>query len=638
MPEGARRFWYPLAMKTRQWNTSMLSAAAVMGVVCAGGGVGVATAQTAGEQPARSVVLGAGDDAWRMGRSAALLGILDEHVEWMLRENPVMASGRGDKRYNDRLEDASPEAISRRLAEQTDRLARLNALERSGWSEADHVDADLLRFELQSAAAGARFHGEHTPVNGRNGPQVWLPQMGDQLPFFTERDYADFAARLEAVPRQIEQHIRNMRAGLEAGRVPPRVVMAGAVEQCRVLAGGAEAPTMSPFYGPYRALPADDANAARARKAIAQGIAPVFARLGDFLEKEYLPRCRESIAVSEGVDGIAAYDFALRDHTTLDVSAERVHEIGLAEVARIRAEMMEVIARTDWPRADEKPSDALHAAFLEYLRTDSRFYCTSEEELLAGYRNICKLMDAELPKLFSMLPRLTYGVREIPPFAAKNSPTAYYYRGSLKAGIPAYFMANTYRLDQRPKYEMVALALHEAVPGHHLQVALHEELEGVHPFRTMNWFTAYGEGWALYAERLGLEVGEGAKGLYTDPYDDFGRLTYEMWRACRLVVDTGMHAKGWSRQRAIDFMLNNTGLSALNIEREVDRYIAWPGQATAYKMGELKIRELRGRAESELGARFDVRAFHEAVLGAGPLPLPALEERVLRWIDAASKE
>lgn len=613
--------------------------AVVGAVLAASAGAAMAQPEIRGARDgAASPVLGTRDEPWRTGRSAALLAILDEHVEWMLREGPQLASGRGDKRYNDRLEDVSPEAILRRLAEQADRLARLKALERSGWTEADHVDADLLRHELESALAGARFHPEQTPVNGRNGPQVWLPQMGDRLPFFGPQDYADFASRLEAVPRLIEQHMANMRAGLEAGRVPPRVVMAGAVEQCRVLAGGAESPTLSPFYGPYRALPVDDVNAARARKAIAEGIAPAFARLGDFLEREYLPKCRESIAVSEGADGPAAYDFALRDHTTLDVTADRVHEIGLAEVARIRAEMMEVIARTDWPRADEPPSDALHAAFLEYLRTDPRFYCQNEDELLVGYRNICKIMDAELPKLFRTLPRLTYGVREIPLFAAKTSPTAYYYRGSLKAGIPAWFMANTYRLDQRPKYEMVALALHEAVPGHHLQVALHEELEGVHPYRTLCWFTAYGEGWALYAERLGLEVGEGPRGLYTDPYDDFGRLTYEMWRACRLVVDTGMHAKGWTRQRAIDFMLHNTGLSALNIEREVDRYIAWPGQATAYKMGELKIRELRGRAESALGSRFDVREFHEAVLGAGPLPLPALEERVLRWIEAQGKE
>lgn len=549
-----------------------------------------------------------------------------------------MASGRGDKRYNDRLEDVSPEATARRTREVADRLARLRSLERADWTEADFIEAGVLAFELESALREAPFHPEQRPVDAKSGPQVWLPQMADRLSFTEPKDYADFVARLESIPAHIDGHIANMRAGLAAGRVPPRVVMAGVLEQCAGVAEGASTPAISPFFSPCRKLPAEDPVVKDARKAIAEQVGPAFAKLAAFLRDEYIPACRESVGISESVDGAAAYDAALLSHTTLPVTAEQVHALGLSEVARIRAEMLTVIARTDWERKDDLAGDAQLGAFLEYLRTDSRFYYTDPEDLLRGYRDISKRIDAELPKLFKTLPRLSYGVREIPLFAAKMSPTAYYYRGSLEAGIPAWFMANTYRLDQRPKYEMVALTLHEAVPGHHLQVALHEEMQGVHPIRTMVWLTAYGEGWALYAERLGLEVGEGDKGFYTDPYDDFGRLTYEMWRACRLVVDTGIHANKWSRQQAIDFMLANTGLSPYNIEREVDRYIAWPGQATAYKMGELKIRELRTLAEKELGARFDIRDFHEAILGAGPLPLPALEERVRRWIASEATQ
>jgi uncharacterized protein (DUF885 family) len=314
--------------------------------------------------------------------------------------------------------------------------------------------------------------------------------------------------------------------------------------------------------------------------------------------------------------------------------------MGVSEVARIRAEMFRVIARTDFAQRDTLKGDELFAAFVNHLRTEPRFYCQSPQELLTGYREIAKRIDGELPRLFGRLPRLPYGVRELPKFAAPASPTAFYYPGSLTGGVAGYFMANTYRLDQRPRYEMISLTLHEAMPGHHLQIALADEVEGVHPFRRRLGYTAFVEGWGLYAERLGMEmfapIGKAedaglGRGLFKDPYDDFGRLTYEMWRACRLVVDTGIHAKGWSRQQAIDFMKHNTALSELNIEREVDRYIAWPGQACAYKVGELAIRKMRAEAESALGDRFDLRAFHDHLLGAGALPLDVLQTRMERW-------
>lgn len=591
-------------------------------------------------------------------RSTALAALLDEQVEFLFREDPIRASTRGEAAYDRLLRDESPEAYAARRAEvasRLERLRRLEAAERAAWGEEDRTDADLLRFDLELAAAGAAFFPEQLGLDNKEGVQISLPQMADSLPFTSGRAYEDYAARLEGVPRVIDQVIAQMRAGLAAGRVQPRPAMAGTVEQCEAAAAGGDDPAASPFYRPFRTRPPGDAAAARARRAISAGIAPAYRRLGAFLRDEYIPRARETIAAAELPDGRAFYEWQLRRHTTTAMTAEAIHRTGMEEVARLRAEMFDAIARTDFARRDELSGDALFEAFVAYLRTDRRFYCDSAEELLSGYREIAKRIDAELPRLFGTLPRNTYGVREMPPIAAKMGPTAYYFPGSMKAGVPGYFVANTFRLDQRPRYEMICLTMHEAAPGHHLQIATAQELADdgrVHRYRTMLSFNAFVEGWALYAERLGLEMvgpgrgegaGEGAGagpsaatagGLYADPYDNFGRLTYEMWRACRLVVDTGMHAMGWSRERAIAFMRANTALSDLNIEREVDRYIAWPGQACAYKIGELRIRELRREAESRLGPRFDLRKFHDCVLGAGAVPLPVLEARVRRWIEA----
>ena len=589
-------------------------------------------------QPASPPPASGSAQDWRRGRSPQLLAILDDYAEWMLRNDPLGASRRGDERFNDQLPDLSPEAVARRTREAEALLGRITELDRAKLTAADMLDADLLSWDLNNRVEGARFFPEQTPISAQNGPQVRLPQMADSLAFSTPRHFEDFATRLERVPELIDQTIAQMREGLKAGRIPPRVAMNGTWDQCFLIASAdfAETPALSPFYKPFRGKPVSDPAAARARKAISDGIVPAYRKLGSFLRDEYMPKCRASIAASDGIDGRARYDFALRDHTTTTLNADEIHAIGLKEVARIRAEMMETIARTDFSAKDELTGDELFAAFVSYLRTDPRFYHTSAEDLLTGYRDICKRMDAGLPRLFGKLPRLPYGVRPTPDFAAPMAPTAYYYPGSMTGGVPGYFLANTYRLDQRPKYEMVALALHEAVPGHHLQIALAQELEDQHPFREFLGFNAFVEGWGLYSERLGLEVGENpapaGRGLYSDPYDDFGRLTYEMWRACRLVVDTGMHALGWSRDRAIKFMEDNTALSRHNIEREVDRYIAWPGQATAYKIGQLKISELRARAEKELGPKFDIRAFHDAVLDSGAIPLPALEARIDRWI------
>lgn len=587
-------------------------------------------------------------DAPPPGRSPELWGVLDDYVAWQMDQSPEWATQRGLPGYADRLSDPSPEATRSRLADMQSFLNSLARLSELPLSPADHEDIELLARDLQLGLEGARFHPEQTPVDARWGPQIWLPQMPDQLNFNKPGDYADFAARLEQIPWYLEQTTRQMRLGLEAGRVPPRASILGADQQAAALATEAIAadPTQSPFYRPFAALDDDHPTAARARAAIEEGVTPAFAEFARFLREEYIPACRESPAASDSVDGLAWYAHQLKVHTTTDLTPDEVHQIGLREVARIRAEMIGVVKMTDW-YADRleatvdapEDDDALLASFIDYLRTHPRFYHDSPEALLAGYRDIAKRVDAELPRFFRVMPRLPYGVREMPALAAPGSPTAYYYPGSLRAGVPGYFVANTYRLDQRPRYEMIALTLHEAVPGHHLQIAIKQELEGVHEFRTLQSVTAFSEGWALYAERLGLEMGDrplsqGGFGFYDDPYDNFGRLTYEMWRACRLVVDPGIHAKGWSRQQAIDFMLANTALSAHNVEKEVDRYIGWPGQACGYKLGELKIRELRALAEGTLGDDFDLRAFHDHLLAAGAIPLDVLESRMFDWVEA----
>jgi uncharacterized protein (DUF885 family) len=602
------------------------------------------------------------------GRSAALYALLDEHVESMKRENPESASRRGDRRFDRYLRDESPEGYVRRLEWSRDRLARLRALDRASFSEADHLDADLLEYTLSLAIEGAAWHEEQMPIDSLSGPHVWLPQLGDQIPLRTEAHLADFAARLKIMGMQIDQQIAQMRRGVAAGRVPPRVVLARTLDgvEAQAREDFRHDPSASPFFRPFLRLPRDHPVAAEARAAIADSIVPAFQRLADFLRDEYIPACRETLSYSRGVDGPAAYAYRLRRETTLPLSPEQVHQIGLREVARLRTEMLACIALTDWPDKDahlrgravgdlnEQESRAMFRAFLHYLRTDPRFYHASTETLLAHYRDICKRIDPELPRLFRTLPRNTYGVREIPRFAAPTSPAAYYYPGSLEGGQPGYFMVNTFALDQRPIYGMISLSIHEAVPGHHFQISLADELRstgaGVHEFREWLSFTAFVEGWALYAERLGLEMGErpatldvelnlvpgSGMGLYADPYDNFGRLSDEMWRACRLVVDTGLHGAlpsgDWTRRQAIDFMLDHTAGTEVDLISEIDRYISWPGQACAYKIGELKIRELRTRARKQLGERFDLRAFHDAVLLGGALPMPVLEQRVQRWI------
>ena len=597
----------------------------------------MAIAQARATQPAIAT-----DDARVTDADRALLRLLDEDLESMKKRNPLSAGIRGDRRFDRLLPDASEGAALSSARESQDRLTRLLALDREALSDANRVNFALLERELRDRVEAMKYKRWQVAVTNLGGPQQTIPNLAERVSFDTREQMTDFLARLRETPRYIDQTIENLRAGIREGRVQPRTAVYAAPDQAFGSATDAHLkdPTTHPLYKPFRSLDRDDALAKDARDAITKSVIPSLRRFGEFLRDEYLPATREKVGASEYPNGRAFYDFMLGTMTTTDLTADQIHEIGLKEVARIRLEMMDTIRRSDFmervtSRSVQFDDEALFRAFLDYIRSDERFYAKTAEELLVAYRDAAKRADAWMPRLFKTLPRLPYGIREMPAFMAPSAPTAYYLSGSLENGVAGFFIANTYQLETRPLYEVVALTLHEAVPGHHHQVALAEELEGVHEWRTWQGYTGFVEGWGLYSERLGLEMErtpDAPKGMYQDPYDDFGRLSYEMWRAMRLVVDTGMHSKGWTRDMAVEYMLANSGLSERNVNAEVDRYIGWPGQATAYKIGEIKIRELRALAERELGDRFDIREFHDVVLLSGAVPLDVLERNVVEWV------
>ncbi|MEM7229844.1 MAG: DUF885 domain-containing protein [Planctomycetota bacterium] len=564
----------------------------------------------------------------------ALHQIFKAYDEWSRASFPESAMRRGDYRFADRITDQSIVAIERRYNERIGFLDQLNDIDRNALDEQDQISFDFFELILRQDIDGHRFRTFLAPISGRSGPHQSIPQMADGVRFRSVEDYENYLRRMEQSAQSVSAYIQRMKLGCEEGRVPPRVAVESVPTQiASLLAPGGLDSLGIPFQTFPDHIPARARDRFRNqyRNVALPSIRNALNSFGEYVTNEYVPACRETVAANDWPDGEAYYNHQLRVMTTTRLSAQDIHDIGISEVARIRAEMMEVIARSDFlelfPAYAEVSADEQFAAFRTYLRTDPRFYYDNPEDLLANYRRICKEVDPWMIKLFKSLPRLPYGVAEIPSFMAPSQTTAYYQPGNLENGEPGYFYANTYALDQRPKYEMIALTLHEAVPGHHHQISLAAEIEDLPPFRRQTYLTAYGEGWALYAERLGIEMG-----LYSDPYDDFGRLTYEMWRATRLVVDTGMHALGWSRDDAIKFMLDNTALSELNITNEVDRYIAWPGQACGYKIGELRIRALRERAEKMLGADFDLREFHDVVLTSGAIPLPVLQKRVDAWL------
>ena len=557
-----------------------------------------------------------------------LYDLFDRIWDWQLRSYPTFATYVGVSGYDDRWTDLSLAAIERRQADQRQFLEALEGIEASALDADARLDLALIRRGFEETVEGFRFPSETLRIHPLGGVQQNVPQTLMSMPMNGVGDYENRLARLSAVPDLVEQTLVLLDAGLAAGITPPRITLRDVPQQVRNLL--TEAAGESPLLSSFADMPVKIPEAKRAslrleaEAILVADVYPAYRRLLAYLEETYLPGARETIGQSRMPDGEAWYAYNVRRFTTTDQSPEQIHQIGLAEVQRIRGEMESIIRELDF--------DGSFAEFSEFMRTDPRFFFDTPEELLAAYRDICKRADPELVRLFGRLPRLTYGVKPVPDYSAKSTTTAYYQAGALASGRPGYFFANTYDLKTRPRWEMQALSLHEAVPGHHLQIALAQEMEGVHDLLRHNFYTAFVEGWGLYAESLGDELG-----FYRDPYAKFGQLTYEIWRAIRLVVDTGMHAFDWDRDRAIDFFMRNTAKTEHDITVEVDRYIVWPGQALAYKIGELEIQRLRAYAQQQLGEAFDIRAFHDTVLLRGALPLDVLGQRVTDWVGRVER-
>ncbi|MEZ6016318.1 MAG: DUF885 domain-containing protein [Planctomycetota bacterium] len=595
-PPGAR-------VRPRRWRAWPLLAIAAGLAGCAPESAGAATAQLA--------ALVAQDWAAR------------------LAADPLFATSVGEHAQDGSLPDLLLATLTQAAEADRALLAALEALDPEQLSEVDRDTRALLAREVAGRVQNFEFGAHEIPLNSDSGFHTALLRWPQELPLGTPAERAAYVARIEAVPGYIAQNVVHMRAGLARGMTLPRVVATGLGE---ALAAETRAevrsdPAQSVLYGPFRAPAQGSADAALAQRARAatQRAVEALAAFRAFLDDEYAPRCRESLGASQLPNGTEYYAFCVRWFTTFDTTPREVHERGLAEVARIRADMQRVIDEVT--ATGEFRGD--FAAFLAFLRADPRFYARTPGELLAFASRRCKRIDGLLPRWFEALPRQPYGVEPVPDDIAPRYTGGRYVPAPIDSTRAGTYWVNTYDLASRPLYLLPALTLHEAVPGHHLQMALAQELRALPAFRRHAYVDAFGEGWALYGEWLGQEMG-----VYDGPYEEFGRLSYEMWRAARLVVDTGLHAFGWERERALEFLTSNTALSLHECHTEVDRYIAWPGQALAYKTGELELRRLRARAEEALGARFDVRAFHTVVLGAGTVTLDVLGQRVERWLAA----
>lgn len=551
-----------------------------------------------------------------------LYALFDAEWQWALENSPTFASYLGDKRYNNRWGDQSIDAIKRRNARRVETLAKLKAISRAELSDKDKVNYELFQKDLESAIANYETRLYLLPINQRGGVQT-SDELAEFLQFQTVKDYEDWIARLDAFPVLMDQNLALMRQGKAEGMIWSRQVLSRVPAQIdKQIVTDAE---KSSFYAPFKTLPKDISEAEQARlrnlakAAIETKIVPSYKKLKDYFEKEYLPAAYPQAGIWQMKSGDKIYEFLARDYTTTNLTPKEIHETGLREVARIRAEMEKIKTQVGFKGSLQE--------FFQYLRTDPKFFYKTPEELLDAYRAISKRIDPELVKVFRTFPRTPYGVIPIPDKIAPDTTTAYYNSPAADGSRPGYYYVNLYKPETRPKWEMMALSIHEAVPGHHFQLALQQELGEMPNFRKFGGYTAFIEGWGLYSESLGEEMG-----LYSDPYDKFGQLTYEMWRAVRLVVDTGMHYFKWDRQRAIDFFKDNAAKTEQDIVNEIDRYISDPGQALAYKIGELKIKELRAKSKNELGAKFDVKEFHDVVLLSGAVPLDVLEKNVNEWI------
>ncbi len=553
-----------------------------------------------------------------------LQNLFDQYWDYHLREHPILATSFGAHHHDDRLPDESPEAYERRRNQEAEFLRRLRDIDRDDASDPNRLNYDLFERLLMNSIREKELGDHFLSFNKLFGFHISLPQMHLRIPLQSEEHYENYLLRLEKIPGFVDQKIALLREGMDRDILPSTRAVDGVEEQLE--AHLVDSPENSPFSEAFLDIPEPIPEQKktelreRAYDVIHQKIVPAMEEFLAFFTESYRPAARASISCEDLPEGTEYYRFLVQKYTTTKLSPNQIHDIGMSEVENIRAEMERII------REDVEFNGSFEE-FCEHLRTDDQFYFDSEEALLREYRDICKRMDAVLPALFGNLPRTPYGVRAIPEESADDAPTAFYMRPSGDGSTPGWFLANTSDLKSRPTYEMEALALHEAVPGHHLQLALQTEMGGLVDFRRVTDFTGFIEGWGLYAEQLGKEVG-----FYEDPHDEFGRLSFSIMRACRLVVDTGMHHKDWDRERAVEFMTANSAMTRKNVENEVDRYIAMPGQALSYKIGERKILELRRRAEKELGSNFSLRRFHDELLSEGSVPLDILEERMADWI------
>jgi len=573
--------------------------------------------------PAFFVISSVMSSASSVASDESLDAVISNHWDWVLEQYPEYRREYGDMSGNQSWTDLSADALEQRNIETRAFIDDLSRIDPASLSETAQLNQRMLRTALEEDVESYEKGLHLIALNMRSGPQHRYT-MVERLPMATEADYVDWLARLEKLPEQLAQYQALLLEGADRQRTQARIIIERIPNQLDALI--VDKPEDSPFWGVFETMP-DSISAERASElktqaaaVISDKLVPAYAQFKAFIEETYLPSTRAQPGIGSLPGGKEVYAMLARHFTTTDMTPEEIHNVGLAEVARIRGEMMEVI--------EEVGFEGDLNAFNDFLRSDPQFYYDTPEELLEGYQAVSKRLDPQLVKLFGKLPRMPYGVRPIAPELAPDTTTAFYMRPALDGSRPGWYYVNLYKPEVRPKYEMEVLSVHESVPGHHLQIALAQEIEGLPEFRRNSSVTAFIEGWGLYSERLGYDMG-----LYKDPYSRYGQLIYDMWRAVRLVVDTGIHYFGWSRQEAIDYFKDNAAKTEADIINEIDRYIGWPGQALAYKIGQLKMLELRALAEQELGDRFDIRAFHDELLGVGAIPLDALEVRMMRWIE-----
>jgi uncharacterized protein (DUF885 family) len=562
------------------------------------------------------------------GPTEQLHSLFDEKWQYELRTSPESATALGDNRYNDRLSDYSAEFYRKDLEESRKFLARFEALPTAGLSPQDRLSRELMIRNLREQIEGAEFKAWEMPVSQNGGPQIELPDLITITPFNTTDDYENYISRLKQIPRVFEQVTANLEQGMKDGLMPPRFLLEKVAPQAEDVAG--KTGENSPFFDPLEKFPSSisSADQDRLRKealaAINNQIIPAYKRFADFMRKDYAPHGRTEPGIWALPNGEKRYRFAVRRMTTTDLTPDQIHEIGLKELHQTEAEMLAVAKKFGF-------NDL--ASFNEHIKGDRKLYATSGQQLLDLYAKYVREMESRLPQYFGHLPRAKLVAIPMARVREKNAVPADYTPGTADGSRPGHINVNEYDPEHRLLLNVEAIAYHEGIPGHHLQISLAQELTGLREFRKHAGYTAFVEGWALYSERLAHEMG-----CYQDPYSDYGRLENEMWRDIRLVIDTGVHAKHWSRDQMVDYFHKYTAMDEPNIQTEVDRYIAWPGQALAYKLGQLEILKLREEARQKLGAKFDIRNFHDEVLGNGALPLNVLEEQVENWISSESSK